>query len=75
MKCTSSPNIPQIGHSKMKLTDVDFSFQKIHWLFENYEADQDDCLTAFGDFKEINNFFSIFKLQVDDSCGLSISCL
>ena len=57
----------------MKLTDVDFSFQKNHWLFENNETDQGDCLTAFGFFLEMNNFFSILKL---DCCGLStcISC-
>ena len=36
----------------MELTDVDFSFQKFHWLLENNETDQGDCLTAFGFFKE-----------------------
>ena len=41
------------------MTDVDFSFQKFHWLFESNETDQGDCLTAFGYFKEINNFFYI----------------
>ena len=29
-----------IGHSKMELTDVDFSFQNFNWLFENNETDQ-----------------------------------
>ena len=42
LKCTSSPHISLIGHSKMKLTDFDCSFHKIHWLFENNEADQGD---------------------------------
>ena len=51
--------ISLIGHSKMELTDVDFSFQKFHWLFENNETDQGDCLTAFDYFKEMNNFFYI----------------
>ena len=32
-----------IGHSQMELTDVDFSFQKIHWLFENNVTDQGIC--------------------------------
>ena len=41
----------------MELTDVDFSFQKFHWLLTNTETDQVDCLTAFGYFKEMNNFF------------------
>ena len=50
LKCTSSPHIPLIGHSKMELTDVDFSFQKFHRLLENNETDQGDCLTAFGHF-------------------------
>ena len=58
----------------MELTDVDFSFQVFHWLFENNEPDQGDCLTAFDYFKELNNFFYI-KLHLDDCCGLSISCL
>ena len=26
-------------------------------FFENNETDQGDCLTAFGCFKEMNNFF------------------
>ena len=43
----------------MELTDVDFSFLKIHWLFENTETDQGDCLTVFNYFKEMNNFFYI----------------
>ena len=75
LKCTSSPHTPLIGHSKMKLTDVDFSFPKFHWLLENNEADQADCLTAFGYFKGMNNFFSIFKLHLDDCFELSVSCL
>ena len=34
LKCTSSPSYTSlIGHSKMELTDVDFSFQKFPWLF------------------------------------------
>ena len=42
----------------MELTDVDFSFQKFYWLFENNETDQGDCSTAFGCFKKkTNNFF------------------
>ena len=53
------PYLSLIGHSKMELTDVDFSFQKFHWLFENNETDQGDCLTAFEYFKEMNNFFYI----------------
>ena len=56
MTTTSSPHIPLISHSKMKLTDVDFSFQKFHWLFKNNAADQGGCLTAFGYFKEMKNF-------------------
>ena len=48
-----------IGQSKVELTDVDFSFKKIHWLFENNETDQGDSLTAFGYFKEMHNFFYI----------------
>ena len=43
----------------MELTDVDFSFQKFHWLFENNETNQGYCLTAFGYFKEMNNVFYI----------------
>ena len=34
-------------------------FQKFHWLFENNETDQGDCLTTFGYLKEMNNFFYI----------------
>ena len=41
---------------------------KFHWLFENNEADQGDCLTAFGD----EQLFSIFKLHLDGCCELSI---
>ena len=37
LKCTLSPYISLIGHSK-----VDFSFQKFHWLFENNETDKGD---------------------------------
>ena len=59
LECTSSPYISLIGHNKMELTDVDFSFQKFYWLFENNETDQGHCLTAFGYFKEMNNFFYI----------------
>ena len=59
----------------MELTDVDFSVQKFHWLFENNETDQGTSLTAFGYFKEMNIFFSIFTLHLDDCCGLSIFCL
>ena len=59
----------------MELTDVDFSFQKFYWLFENNETDQGHCLTAFGYFKEMNNIFSIFGLHLDGCCGLSVSCL
>ena len=44
----------------MELTDVDFSFQNFCWLFENNETDQGHCLTAFGYFKEMNNFFYIW---------------
>ena len=57
LKCTSAPHLSLIGQSKMELTDVDFSFQKFHWLFERIETDQGDCLTAFDYFKEMNNFF------------------
>ena len=64
-KKTSSPYLSVIGHSKMELKDVDFSFKN-----ENNETDQGDCLTAFGYFKEMNNFF-----YMDNCCGLSISCL
>ena len=59
LKCTSLPYLTPIGHSKMELTDVDFSFQNFHWLFENNEIDQGDFLTAFGYFKEMNIFFYI----------------
>ena len=38
MKYTLSPHISVIGHSKMELTDVHFSFQKFHWLFESNET-------------------------------------
>ena len=58
----------------MELTDVDFSFQKFHWLFENNETDQGDCLTAFDYFKEMTTF-SVFKLHLDDCYVLSVSCL
>ena len=57
LKCTSSHYVALIGHSKMSLTDVDFSFQTFHWLFENDETDQGDCLTVFDYFKETNNFY------------------
>ena len=50
----TTAQVSLIGHSKMELTDVDFSF---HWLFENNEKDQDNCLTAFDYFKEMNIFF------------------
>ena len=50
-----------IGASEMELTDVDFSFQKFHWLLANTETDPVDCLTAFGYFKEMNNFFLFFN--------------
>ena len=59
LKYTLSPYLYLIGHSEMELTDVDFSFQNFHWLFENNETDQGDCLTAFDYFKEMNNFFCI----------------
>ena len=39
-----------IGHSKMELTDVDFSFQKFHWLYENNETDQGDFFDSFWSF-------------------------
>ena len=55
-----SSGISLIGHSQMELTDVDFYFQNFHWLFENNETDQGDCLTAFGYFKEMSNFFYIY---------------
>ena len=42
--------------SDSELTDVDFSFQKFHWLFENNETNQGYRLTAFGYFKEMNNY-------------------
>ena len=48
-----------LGHSKMELTDVDFSFPKFHWLFESNETNQGYCLTAFGYFKEMNSLFYI----------------
>ena len=41
-----------IGASMMELTVVDFTFQKIHWLFENTVIDQGDCLTAFDYWKK-----------------------
>ena len=50
-------NISDWCHSKMELTDADFSFQKFHWLFANTETDKSDCLTAFGYFKEMNIFY------------------
>ena len=43
----------------MELTDVDFSFQNFHRLFEINEIDQDDFLTPFGYFKEMKNLFYI----------------
>ena len=44
----------------MELTNVNFSLQKIYWLFENNETDQGHCLTAFGYLKEMNIFFYIW---------------
>ena len=61
---TSSPYISLICHSKMELTDVAFCFQKFHWLLENNETDQVDCLTAFGYFKR-NEQLSIWMTVVD----------
>ena len=34
LKCTSSPYLSLISHSSIEMTDVDFSFQKFHRLFE-----------------------------------------
>ena len=44
----------------MELTDVDFSSQKLHGLFENDETEQGACLTAFSYFKEMNKFFYVY---------------
>ena len=52
LKCTSSPHISLIGHSKMELTDVDFSFQKFHWLFESNEANKGYFLTTLAILKK-----------------------
>ena len=41
----------------MELTDVDFSFKKFIGCMKIMETDQGDYLTAFGYFKEMNNFF------------------
>ena len=60
LKCTSSRYIPVIGHSKMELTDVDFSFPKNHWLFENNEPGQGPCLERFGLFKRNEQLFLYF---------------
>ena len=45
LKFTSLPYI-----SLIELTDVNFSSKIFHWLFENNETDQGDCLTVFGYF-------------------------
>ena len=61
LKCTASPcYISLIGYIKMELTVVDFSFRKFHWLLENNETAQGNCLTAFDYFQEMNNFFCIW---------------
>ena len=69
LKCTPSPYLFLIGHSKM---DVDFSFQIFHWLFEIMNQTKVIVWQLLTILKKWTTF-SIFKLHLDDWCGLSMT--